>query len=150
MVWLSLYREFPLCALCSALSLPLPNSTHRAQDSVPAFAPSLKTMLSNFNDVYEDAGRAWCGLEAKFMAPNGNEALLVIGDAFDDAWVLSPGSVDIIYESFAKLYGKETSNKEDVIKEVSGRVRRWCGGVADAITTAQVGVHGKANQRIHV
>lgn len=66
---------------------------------MPGFAPSVGTMLGNFNDVYEDAGKAYCGLEARFTRPNGNTALLVIDDGFDDAWVLSPGSVDIILGS---------------------------------------------------
>jgi len=70
-----------------------------SQDSVPGFAPSVGTMLSSFNNVYEDAGKAYCGLEARFTAPNGNTELLVIGDGFDDKWVLTPGSVDIIWGS---------------------------------------------------
>jgi len=40
-------------------------------------------------------------------------------DAFDDAWVLTPTSIDVVYNSFTKLLGWQTSNKNDVIQNVS-------------------------------
>lgn len=39
------------------------------------------------------------GLEALVTAPNGNQMLLYILDAFDPAWVKEPGSIDIIYDA---------------------------------------------------
>lgn len=50
-------------------------------------------MLNNFGDDYRAAGTAYCGLEAKLTAPNGNVEYLYVADGFDDAWIREPGSV---------------------------------------------------------
>lgn len=55
-------------------------------DSTPGFAPSVGTMLKNFGGDYSKAGKAFCGLEAKFTAPDGKTSLLYIADGFDDKW----------------------------------------------------------------
>lgn len=90
-------------------------------DNVPGFAPSVGTMLKNFGGDYTKAATAYCGLEAEVC--NGSNCMtMVIADGFDDAWVLSPGSIDIIYNSFIKLFGKSTSNKNDVIKGVTWKL----------------------------
>ncbi|GAA6043484.1 hypothetical protein JCM8097_000735 [Rhodosporidiobolus ruineniae] len=107
-------------------------------NSVPGFAPSLKTMLNNFGGDYEKAATAYCGLEAEenfsgrlspsarvlicFLSlvqvttPDGKTVTLYIADAFDDTWVLTPSSLDIIHGSFESLYGSYTDNKNDVVK----------------------------------
>lgn len=68
-------------------------------------------MLSNFDYDYETAARAYCGLEAVITTPDGRTATMYIADAFDDTWVITPSSLDIIRGSFAKLFGSWTDNK---------------------------------------
>ena len=41
-------------------------------------------MLANFGGDYRAAGTAYCGLEAKFTAPDGSTSTLYIADGFDD------------------------------------------------------------------
>ncbi|GAA5857692.1 hypothetical protein JCM1840_000869 [Sporobolomyces johnsonii] len=88
-------------------------------DSLPGFAPSLSTMLNNFGGNYEAAATAYCGLEAVVTTPDGRSATLYIADAFDDTWVRTPASIDVIYDSFAQLYGSTTNNKDDVVQGAS-------------------------------
>ncbi|KAK4052617.1 hypothetical protein OIO90_004245 [Microbotryomycetes sp. JL221] len=101
-------------------------------DTLPLFAPPVKRMLSNFNNDYERAAKAYCGLEAKFyVSPQGHiddknnkgsertkEVLLWIGDGFAQEWVKSEGSVDIVKQSFQKMFGKKTEDKNDVILDL--------------------------------
>lgn len=56
-------------------------------------------MLANFANSWTEAGKAYCGLEAEFTTPDGLTTLLYIADGFDPAWVRTPGSVDVIYNS---------------------------------------------------
>ncbi|GAA5908118.1 hypothetical protein JCM6882_005945 [Rhodosporidiobolus microsporus] len=84
-------------------------------DAVPGFAPSLKTMLANFNGSYEAAATAFCGLEATVIGKDGRNATLYIADAFDDTWVRTPASIDVVYDSFSSLFGTTTTNKNDVV-----------------------------------
>ncbi|GAA5878347.1 hypothetical protein JCM3774_001994 [Rhodotorula dairenensis] len=91
-------------------------------DAVPGFAPSLKTMLNNFGGDYEAAATAYCGLEAIVTLPSGKSATLYIADAFDDTWVRTPASIDVIYDSFTDLYGSATTNKNDVIQGASWKL----------------------------
>ncbi|GAA5983814.1 hypothetical protein JCM10908_005937 [Rhodotorula pacifica] len=89
-------------------------------DAVPGFAPSLKTMLASFNQDSVAAKKAFCGLEAKVYSPaTGKTVTLYIADAFDDEWVRTPASIDVMYDSFAEVYGSKTDDKNDVVKEVS-------------------------------
>ncbi|GAA5967620.1 hypothetical protein JCM11641_005712 [Rhodosporidiobolus odoratus] len=88
-------------------------------DAVPGFAPSLATMLANFNGSYTDAATAFCGLEAIVTSPNGLTTTLYIADAFDDTWVRTPASIDVVYGSFPLLFGSVTNNKNDVVKQGS-------------------------------
>ncbi|KWU42019.1 hypothetical protein RHOSPDRAFT_21948, partial [Rhodotorula sp. JG-1b] len=88
-------------------------------DAVPGFAPSLNTMLRNFNYDYEAAATAYCGLEAVVTTPDGRTATLYVADAFDDTWVRTPSSIDVVIGSFAQLFGRETTNKNDVVKDGS-------------------------------
>jgi len=76
-------------------------------------------MRKNFGYNNEAAATAYCGLEALVTTPDGQTKLMVIGDGFDDAWVLTPGSIDIMHNAFTSLFGKYTNNKNDVIKGVS-------------------------------
>ncbi|BGP32582.1 hypothetical protein JCM10296v2_004363 [Rhodotorula toruloides] len=86
------------------------------RDDVPGFAPSLKTMLANFNGSYEAAATAYCGLEAVITTPAGRNATLYIVDAFDDTWVRTPSSLDVVVGSFPLLFGFNTTNKLDVVQ----------------------------------
>ena len=88
-------------------------------DATPGFAPSVGTMLANFGGDYVKAATAYCGLEAVVTAPNGKTKTMVIGDGFDDTWVRTPGSIDIMYDAFTTLYGKTTTNKDDVMQGVT-------------------------------
>ena len=54
-------------------------------------------MLNNFGGDYLKAGPAYCGLEAEFETPDGKKTTLFIADGFDSKWVLTPGSIDIVY-----------------------------------------------------
>ncbi|GAA5820184.1 hypothetical protein JCM3770_004813 [Rhodotorula araucariae] len=91
-------------------------------DAVPGFAISLKTMLADFGGDETAARKAYCGLEAVVTTPNGVSQTLYVVDAFDDAWVRTPTSVDVIYDAFTKLNdGKATSDKNTVINNVSWR-----------------------------
>ncbi|GAA5887835.1 hypothetical protein JCM5296_001783 [Sporobolomyces johnsonii] len=88
-------------------------------DAVPGFAPSLATMLANFNGSYVAAATAYCGLEAVVTTPDGRTATLYLADAFDDAWVRTPSSLDVVYGSFPLLFGSVTDNKNDVVKNAT-------------------------------
>ncbi|BGP48661.1 hypothetical protein JCM10450v2_004537 [Rhodotorula kratochvilovae] len=88
-------------------------------DAVPGFAPSLKTMLADFNGSYSAAATAYCGLEAVVTTPDGRNATLYIADAFDDTWVLTPSSIDVVYGFFPLLFGRQTDNKLDVVKNAN-------------------------------
>lgn len=69
-------------------------------DDVPGFAPSLKTMLSSFNSDATAAKKAFCGLKATVYSPKtGRQVPMIIADAFDDKWVRTPNSIDVIYGS---------------------------------------------------
>ena len=49
-------------------------------------------------------GREYCGMEALVRYPKTNKTLkMYVGDAFDPKWVKTPGSIDIIVESFKYL-----------------------------------------------
>lgn len=65
------------------------------------------------------AGKLFCGLEAIVSTPDGKSATMFIGDAFDDRWVLTPTSIDVAYGAFWMLFGRETSNKNDVVQGVT-------------------------------
>ncbi|GAA6011917.1 hypothetical protein JCM11491_000102 [Sporobolomyces phaffii] len=89
-------------------------------DDTPGFAISLATMLANFDGDAMAARKAYCGLEAVVTNPADGTALtLYVADAFDDAWVLTPTSIDVMYNSFSKLFGRVTTNKNDVVKNAS-------------------------------
>ncbi|GAA5988983.1 hypothetical protein JCM5350_001739 [Sporobolomyces pararoseus] len=86
-------------------------------DDTPGFAISLKTMLADFGGDEMAARKAWCGLEAIVTNPStGQQLTLYVADAFDDRWVLTPTSIDVMYNSFSKLFGRVTTNKNDVVK----------------------------------
>lgn len=89
------------------------------QDSWMGFAPDVATMLGNFGNSNQQAGAAYCGLEAKATNPNnGNTALIYIVDGFDPTWVRTPGSVDLTLAAFQALYGSTTSDKDIVIQNL--------------------------------
>ncbi|GAA5911367.1 hypothetical protein JCM8208_005232 [Rhodotorula glutinis] len=107
-------------------------------DSVPGFAPSLKTMLSSFSGDAQAAKTGFCGLWADVYSPKtGSTTKLMIADAFDDTWVLTPASIDVIYGSFSVLFGSSTDDKKDVVKDVSWTLT---GGRDDRYTYKGVGV----------
>ncbi|BGP48663.1 hypothetical protein JCM10450v2_004539 [Rhodotorula kratochvilovae] len=88
-------------------------------NNVPGFAPSLKTMLASTGGDYEAAAKMYCGLEAVVTTPEGKTMTLYLADAFDDTWVLTPSSIDIIHGAFTTLFGSYTDNKNDVVKNAN-------------------------------
>jgi hypothetical protein len=55
-------------------------------------------------------------MEAKVYNPDtGQTILLYVGDAFDHAWVRTPGSIDIMINSYAALFGSYPTDKNNVM-----------------------------------
>ncbi|TNY24154.1 hypothetical protein DMC30DRAFT_413396 [Rhodotorula diobovata] len=90
-------------------------------DNTPGFAISLNTMMADANWDATAARKKYCGLEAVVTTPAGKELTLYVTDAFDDTWVRTPTSIDVVYNAFSKLLGYATNNKNDVIQNVSWR-----------------------------
>ncbi|BGP22057.1 barwin-related endoglucanase domain protein [Rhodotorula toruloides] len=93
-------------------------------DSTPGFAVSRQQMISDFDGDEMAARKAYCGLEAVVTTPEGQSETLYIADAFDDQYVRTPTSMDVIKGAFVKLYGRDTNNKDDVIQGVQWQ---WTG-----------------------
>ncbi|BGP25099.1 hypothetical protein JCM10295v2_004019 [Rhodotorula toruloides] len=73
-------------------------------------------MLSSFAGDAPAAKKAFCGLKATVHSPKtGKQVSMIIADAFDDNWVRTPNSIDVIYGSFSELFGSTTNNKDDVV-----------------------------------
>ncbi|GAA5973172.1 hypothetical protein JCM3765_000734, partial [Sporobolomyces pararoseus] len=87
-------------------------------DDTPGLAINVATMIANFNGDEMAARKAYCGLEVLVTTPSGTQLTLYVADGFDPAWVKTPSSIDVMYNSFTKLFGKATSNKNDVIQNV--------------------------------
>ncbi|BGP29263.1 hypothetical protein JCM10296v2_001001 [Rhodotorula toruloides] len=87
-------------------------------DSTPGFAISRQQMINDFNGDEMAARKAYCGLEAVVTTPEGRSETLYIADAFDDQYVRTPTSIDVIKGAFVRLYGRDTNNKDDVIQGV--------------------------------
>ncbi|KAK5989389.1 hypothetical protein PT974_10908 [Cladobotryum mycophilum] len=91
-------------------------------NSDPLFAVSLKAMggatYSKDPAGWRAATRKYCGLEAKLTDPStGKSTLVYIGDAFDDRFVRTPASIDIMLNSFIAVHGDPKGNKNIVIKD---------------------------------
>lgn len=90
-------------------------------DSSPVFAPDISIMTNGTNAVWGHPdwvtyGTTYCGLEAKVYNPKTDTTILLyVGDAFDHAWVVSPGSIDIMIHSYDVLIGYYPLDKNDVI-----------------------------------
>ncbi|KAL6915582.1 hypothetical protein FSHL1_007032 [Fusarium sambucinum] len=96
---------------------------YKYYNSDAVFAVSLKAMGGatwNSNpDAWRAQTRKYCGLEAKVTDPvTGKSKLMYIGDSFDDSWVRSPGSIDIMIDAFSAIHGNPNGNKNDVVKNV--------------------------------
>ncbi|GAA5910441.1 hypothetical protein JCM6882_007357 [Rhodosporidiobolus microsporus] len=91
-------------------------------NDMPGFAPSLNTMLKTFNYDSQKAKNAYCGLEAVITTPDGREATMYIVDAFDDTWVRTPSSLDILHGVFSRVYGSWTDSKNDVVQGASWKL----------------------------
>lgn len=79
-------------------------------------------MLSNFNNDYNAAAEAYCGLEATVTTPSGTSKTMYIIDGFDHKWVRTPGSIDITKNTFAELYGSATDDKNVVIQGLTWKL----------------------------
>lgn len=87
-------------------------------NETPGFAPSLATMVAAAGGDAVLARETFCGLEAVVTTPSGESLTLVLADAFDDAWLITPSSIDIMHGAFTSLYGSATTDKDIVIKGV--------------------------------
>ncbi|GAA5846564.1 hypothetical protein JCM9279_006744 [Rhodotorula babjevae] len=89
-------------------------------DNVPGFAVSLSAMLADFNGDENAARAAYCGLGATFTTSSGVSQTLYIADAFDDQYVRTSTSADVIYNAFTQVNGgRQTNDKNVVLKDVS-------------------------------
>ncbi|KAH7159532.1 hypothetical protein B0J13DRAFT_465562 [Dactylonectria estremocensis] len=104
---------------------------YKYSNSDPLFAVSLKAMGGatwNSNPTaWRDQTRKYCGLEALVTDPStGKTKLMYIGDAFDDAWVRTPASIDIMIDAFSAIHGNPNGDKNKVISpvkwELTGKV----------------------------
>ncbi|BGP55887.1 hypothetical protein JCM8202v2_003494 [Rhodotorula sphaerocarpa] len=93
-------------------------------------------MLASFDQNATAAKIAFCGLEARVYSPVTRKmTTLYLADAFDDTWVLTPASIDVIKGSvspfmlqadeeltlprqFPSLFGNTTDDKKDVVQDV--------------------------------
>jgi hypothetical protein len=93
-------------------------------DDTPGIAIDVWQMANNTNPQWPDPkwsfyAKQYCGREVEIINPkNGRVAILYVTDAFDHKWVKSPGSVDIMVKSFAYLYGKYPTDKNQVMMDV--------------------------------
>eukprot|EP01088_Endostelium_zonatum_P007218 TRINITY_DN19412_c0_g1_i1.p1 TRINITY_DN19412_c0_g1~~TRINITY_DN19412_c0_g1_i1.p1 ORF type:complete len:169 (-),score=30.84 TRINITY_DN19412_c0_g1_i1:84-590(-) len=103
----------------------------------PVFAPDITQMTNGSNAVWPNPlwttfGEIYCGLEAIVTDGNtGNKLTMYLGDAFDHKWVRSPGSIDIMSDSWSKLHNMPANNKNIVINPVKweftgARSSRYC------------------------
>ncbi|KAI8821480.1 uncharacterized protein EV422DRAFT_44251 [Fimicolochytrium jonesii] len=100
-------------------------------DWTPGFAPDISQMTEWTNAKYKwnnpgqnkkwvQYATAYCGLEAEVTNPqNGKKMKLFITDAFDHAWVRSPGSIDIHVKRWEQLTNNYSRDKNKVIKGVT-------------------------------
>ncbi|KAJ3145971.1 hypothetical protein HDU86_000595 [Geranomyces michiganensis] len=92
------------------------------KDYTNGFAPDISQMTGGTNAVYphprwEPSAKKFCGLEAEVYNPHtGVRMNMYIVDAFDHAWVRSPGSIDVMVKSWEKLTGKPARSKDTVIQ----------------------------------
>ncbi|BGP37118.1 hypothetical protein JCM10450v2_001026 [Rhodotorula kratochvilovae] len=89
------------------------------KDTTPGFAISLNTMMADANWDATAARKKYCGLEAIITTPEGKSITLYVTDAFDDTWVRTPTSIDVVYNAFGRLLGYTTNDKNTVIQNVS-------------------------------
>jgi hypothetical protein len=94
------------------------------QDNTPGFAPSLNTMLAAANGSADLARELFCGLEATITSAAGDKIVLYVADAFDDTWVRTPSSIDVVHPFFNTVFGKVTEDKNDVLKKAKWK---WTG-----------------------
>ncbi|KDE08171.1 hypothetical protein MVLG_01651 [Microbotryum lychnidis-dioicae p1A1 Lamole] len=89
-------------------------------DTMPGFAPSFKTMSKNYGGDAIKAGEAYCGLEAIFYLPSGKNMTLYVVDAFDDTWVKTPSSIDVVVGAYQnEMIGRAVTSKNDVLTDVT-------------------------------
>ncbi|KAJ3171794.1 hypothetical protein HDU87_008262 [Geranomyces variabilis] len=92
------------------------------KDYTNGFAPDISQMTGGTNAVYGNpmwaaSAKKFCGLEAEVTNPHtGVKMNMYIVDAFDHSWVRSPGSIDVMVQSWEKLTGRRADSKETVIQ----------------------------------
>jgi len=93
-------------------------------DSDPGFAMSLNLMGGSSalwgrnTALWDKSTNTYCGLQAQ-LTYKGKTYTGYMLDAFDPQWVRTKFSIDILIDLFEKLWGKKTSNKNDVMNTVS-------------------------------
>jgi len=95
-------------------------------NSDPGFAMSLNLMgggsalWGRNTKLWNKSTNTYCGLQAE-LTYKGKTYTGYMLDAFDPAWVRTKFSIDILINLFEKLWGKNTSNKNDVMNTVKWR-----------------------------
>ncbi|KAJ3125170.1 hypothetical protein HK098_000544 [Nowakowskiella sp. JEL0407] len=98
---------------------------YKYKDYTLGFAPDIYIMTNGTNAIWPNPlwvtyGTMYCGLEAIVTnTATGVSRILYIADAFDHTYVKAPGSIDILRDKFQELFGKSTTNHNDVIPSVS-------------------------------
>ncbi|KAF2753272.1 hypothetical protein EJ05DRAFT_209161 [Pseudovirgaria hyperparasitica] len=114
---------------------------YKYSNSDPIIAVSLRRMggatYNSDPEKWRHITKKYCGLEAKVTDPQtGKSKLMYIGDGFDEKWVKSPSSIDIMIDAFADIHHHPGNNKNDVIRgvkwELTGRINeQWAAPGAD-------------------
>ncbi|KZT58816.1 hypothetical protein CALCODRAFT_228702 [Calocera cornea HHB12733] len=90
------------------------------QDSWMGTAIPVGTMIDSMGGDSLAAMKAYCGLEIEATNPaNGQTVTMYVVDGFDEAWVLTPGAMDMTIAAFTALNGFFDNNKDTVVQNMS-------------------------------
>lgn len=90
-------------------------------DSMPIVAVPIDLMSSwkSGGRMDENAKKHYCGkeliLKAKDVNGNWQQATAYIGDAFDQRWVRTKYSLDIMYDLFRQLRGEDQQDDKNIV-----------------------------------
>ncbi|GME48517.1 uncharacterized protein FVRRES_07645 [Neofusicoccum parvum] len=103
----------------TAITIVLGSASFSLGDIVSSLKAMGGATWSSDPDAWREQAGKYCGLEAKVKDPaTGKTKVMYIGDAFDDAWVRTPASIDIMIDAFSEMHGSPNNDKNDVINDV--------------------------------